>query len=95
MANRPGKFEGCSDQDAGESLHEMCGNGPDDEAGSVQENGVWYGLLCETGIKGAENVICSEDDYGFFDYTVFKTERAARQAFAEIQAELSESEDAS
>ena len=82
----PGKFE--SSGAIGEKLHQMSlEGGPDEECGSHETGGSWYGLMTDTGIKGAPHAILTEDNQGFVDFEAFKTAEEARAAFAEIQEE--------
>ena len=70
-----------------EALYEVSlDGGPDEEIGSVDEQG-WYGLMRE------ERCILHEDSQGFVDGTWFDTKDELEQAWAELCAELSEDDD--
>lgn len=85
MTKRPGKFEGCSDQDLGETLHGITlDGGCDEELGDVQDFG-WYGLII--GFDNGKGYIVSEDNQGFFDYEEFPTYAAAEKAWAGLEKE--------
>jgi hypothetical protein len=85
---RPGKFEGCNDQDLGEELHAITmDSGQDDELGEVDGFG-WYGLIIDLDYNGkVAHYIVHEDNAGFFDYTVYDTETEAREAWAVLEAD--------
>lgn len=80
--NKPGKFEGCANQDLAERLYELeC----DDDLGDVADFG-WYGLIKEFNGKA---YIISEDNYGFMDYTEYELNEIL-PAWDKLQAEYSE-----
>jgi hypothetical protein len=86
---RPGKFEGCDDQDLGEMLYGITQEGGcEAELGDGQDFG-WYGLLVnvESPTVSGLSYIVSEDSQGFFDYTEFTTEQLARQAWGKLEKE--------
>ena len=69
--------------------------GADREYGSTDEApGRWWGLLVKTGVRGASNVIITQDSQGFLDYEAFPTALAASKAFErivrEVEAEMAE-----
>ena len=85
----PGKF---SDETAAKLYEMSLDGGPDEETGSVQEQG-WFGLMVSTGLAGAEHAILEEDSQGFVSYSTFDSEEAARAKFAELEAELETNEE--
>jgi len=60
----------------------------DDQIGSVEEVGWWYGLILNTGESDAPHAIVSEDDLGVFEYTPHETEENAREAWFWLDLEL-------
>jgi hypothetical protein len=83
---RPGKYEGCMDQELGARLYEMTLDGAhDEEMGDVDTYG-WYGLILGDG-PDDESYIVTTDSAGFFDYTAFPTPNDALDAWAAIEAE--------
>lgn len=89
---RPGKFEGCPNQDVGETLHSIVGQGfTNEEIGDVNELG-WYGLILDAGedipeLADSPHVIVNEDSNGFFTYEAFPSESYAMDRWATIQKE--------
>jgi hypothetical protein len=75
----PGKFEGNEDQDVAEILYDATMNGmQDEEAGDVQETGMWSGIFRGVEVRDGElqdgfpgGYIVQEDEQGFFTYTEF------------------------
>ncbi len=63
----------------------MSLDGVDAECGSHETGGNWYGLMTDTGIKGAEHVIVVEDNQGFFDYKEFASKDEAESIFEQIE----------
>jgi hypothetical protein len=80
MKPGPGKFEGCEDLETAERLYAITlDGGCDEEDGSVDEGG-WIGLIGEA--------IVTEDSQGFFTYTLFDSEAAARHVWASLLSEV-------
>ena len=81
----PGKFEGSGE--IGEKLHSLMVDGSiDEEVGDVDGFG-WYGLIINTGLDCAPDVIVSESSQGFFEYTIYSSPREARDAWAHLGVE--------
>lgn len=80
---------------------ETLEGGADMEAGSVQENGMWYGYivlnpsdtleLADAGFDGDYAVvILRQDDHGFKYGNVYETREEADDAWQEIEDEIDE-----
>ncbi len=89
MRGQPGKFEGSGR--IGERLHDLSLEGAlDNEFGSVSEApGRWWGLITNSGVRGAKHAIVTEDSSGFFDYEAYRSAGAAHRAFDRIVEEVS------
>ena len=71
-----------------ELLNDIALNGfLDDQYGSVQEEGIWVGLILE------HKAIIQEDDQGFFDYKIFESVDDAQKKFTEIVESMEVSND--
>ena len=74
--------------ETGEMLNDIALNGfLDDQYGSVQEEGIWVGLILE------HNAIIQENDQGFFDYEIFESVDDAQKKFTEIVESMEVSND--
>ena len=74
--------------ETGEMLNDIALNGfLDDQYGSVQEEGIWVGLILE------HKAIIQEDDQGFFDYKIFEAVDDAQKKFTEIVESMEVSND--
>ncbi len=74
--------------ETGEMLNDIALNGfLDDQYGSVQEEGIWVGLILE------HKAIIQEDDQGFFDYKIFESVDDAQKKFTEIVESMEVSND--
>ena len=74
--------------ETGEMLNDIALNGfLDDQYGSVQEEGIWIGLILE------HKAIIQEDDQGFFDYKIFESVDDAQKKFTEIVESMEVSND--
>ena len=74
--------------ETGEMLNDIALNGfLDDQYGSVQEEGIWVGLILE------HKAIIQEDDQGFFDYKIFESVDDAQKKFTEIVETMEVSND--
>lgn len=89
----PGKFDTILDS----FVYHYSLDGCDEEAGSVLENGMWYGLIQGTMrftepltpaerrlIDSTIGVIVSENDQGFFHVEYFDSEDDLDKAWAEV-----------
>ena len=82
------KWEKISPDETGAMLNDIALNGfLDDQYGSVQEEGIWIGLILE------HKAIIQEDDQGFFDYKIFESEDEAQKKFTEIVETMEVSND--
>ena len=73
------------DSELAERLYELSlDSSQDEECGSVQENGTWYGLFRE------EQAILSEDSQGFVSVSEFDSDEALEQAWQECLEECGE-----
>lgn len=85
MSPGPGKFEGSGE--LGEFLYDLDA---DEETGSVQENGTWFGLFNGVSFEGQQvYAILSEDSQGFVDVEEFPDEEELLQAWREVEDEVS------
>ena len=67
----------------GEKLNEIAMHGfTDDTYGSVDEDGIWTGLILE------HKAIIQQDEQGFFNYATYDTEEQAQKEFDRIREEL-------
>jgi len=67
----------------GEQLNEIAMNGfTDDTCGSVDENGIWTGLILE------HKAIIQQDEQGFFDYNIYDTKEQTQKEFGRISKEV-------
>ena len=74
--------------ETGEMLNDIALNGfLDDQYGSVQEEGIWVGLILE------HNAIIQENDQGFFDYEIFESVDEAQKKFTELVESMEVSND--
>ena len=74
--------------ETGEMLNDIALNGfLDDQYGSVQEEGIWVGLILE------HKAIIQEHDQGFFDYKIFESVDDAQKKFTEIVESMEVSND--
>ena len=74
--------------ETGEMLIDIALNGfLDDQYGSVQEEGIWVGLILE------HKAIIQEDDQGFFDYKIFESVDEAQKKFTELVETMEVSND--
>lgn len=65
-----------------EKLHEITLNGfVDEEFGSVTENGLWTGIVLNTGITEAPHAVLFEDEQGFVWSHIYDTESEAQSDF--------------
>ena len=74
--------------ETGEMLNDIALNGfLDDQYGSVQEEGIWVGLILE------HKAIIQEDEQGLFDYKIFESVDDAQKKFTEIVESMEVSND--
>ena len=67
----------------GEKLDGIAKDGfTDDTYGSVDEDGIWTGLILE------HKAIIQQDEQGFFNYATYDTEEQAQKEFDRIREEL-------
>ena len=79
-----GKFEGCTNQDIAQKLHDLSLNGCDEELGDVETFG-WHALI--------GSYIISEDNQGFFSYTQYDNKVKAREAWLKLEADYQKFEE--
>jgi hypothetical protein len=99
----PGKFEGNEDQDVAEILYDATLNGMvDEEAGDVQEHGMWSGIFRGVEVEDGElkdgasgGYIVQEDEQGFFTYAEYDTDEELNEEWDRILATYEEMDEES
>jgi hypothetical protein len=98
MMSYPGKFEGNEDQEVAEILYDATMNGmQDEEAGDVQEHGMWSAIFRGVEIEDGElkdgatgGYIVQEDEQGFFSYAEYEDDDELNEEWNRIMATYEE-----
>lgn len=83
---QPGKFEACENVMLGERLYDVANEGgSDEEAGNVDESGVWIGRI--------GRFVLIENDRGSVTYMAHPSVRAAQSNFSILAGDVADGDD--